>query len=411
MKKFSLLVVLIVSMLFAAVAPAAQAAENAQNACDGGEGVYLYEHDDYQGRCVRFTSDVPDLSDYAFNNITSSIRIVGGWTVTLYVDQNYGNVSSTFTRDDPNLADDAVGNDRASSLRIQRRTAPVGNVCDGSEGVYFYEHDDYQGRCIRFTGDVPDLRPFGFDDLISSVRFVGYWSATLYRDLNFTGVSSTFTQDDIDLIGDAVGNDQTTSIRVQRRDVLPPGNICDGGEGVYLYEHTQYRGRCLKLTADAPDLRVFAFDDLISSVRFVGSWTATLYRDLSGTGISSTFIRDDSDLRDDGVGNDQVTSVRVQRGGAPPVGNACDGSEGVYLYEHPFYQGRCIRLTSDASDLRVLAFDDTTSSVRFVGSWTATLYRDLSGTGISSTFTQDAPFLHDVAIGDNQVTSVRVQRR
>jgi opacity protein-like surface antigen len=74
MKKFSLLVALIVSMLFAAVAPAAQAAENAQNACDGGEGVYLYEHDDYQGRCVRFTSDVPDLSDYAFNNITSSIR-------------------------------------------------------------------------------------------------------------------------------------------------------------------------------------------------------------------------------------------------------------------------------------------------------------------------------------------------
>jgi hypothetical protein len=142
---------------------------------------------------------------------------VGDWTVTLYVDQNYGNVSSTFTRDVPNLADDAVGNDRASSLRIQRGTVPVGNVCDGSEGVYFYEHDDYQGRCIRFTGDVPDLRPFGFDDTSSSVRFVGNWSATLYRDLSGTGIASTFTQDAPFLHDVAIGDNQATSVRVQRR--------------------------------------------------------------------------------------------------------------------------------------------------------------------------------------------------
>ena len=38
-------------------------------------------------------------------------------------------------------------------------------------------------------------------------------------------------------------------------------------------------------------------------------------------------------------------------------------------------------------------------------------YRDLSGTGVSSSFTADDSNIIDNAIGDNQVTSVQVRRR
>lgn len=34
----------------------------------------------------------------------------------------------------------------------------------------------------------------------------------------------------------------------------PPAFTCDGAPGVYLYEGLNFTGRCLKLTADAPDL-------------------------------------------------------------------------------------------------------------------------------------------------------------
>src|SRR5262249_15630782 len=154
------------------------------------------------------------------------------------------------------------------------------------------------------------------------------------------------------------------------------GIDCDGGEGAYLYEHPNYQGRCVKFTADAPDLRTIGFDDTASSLRILGNWTVTLYRDLNGTGIASAIARDDTNLADDAIGDNQVTSVRVQRGSASS-GNSCDGGEGVYLYEHPNYQGRCLKLTGDAGDLRVYGFDDIVSSVHLVGNWTVTLYRDL----------------------------------
>jgi hypothetical protein len=83
----------------------------------------------------------------------------------------------------------------------------------------------------------------------------------------------------------------------------------------------------------------------------------------------------------------------------------------VYLYEHPNYQGRCVKLTSDVGDLRTLGFDDIVSSVQIVGSWTAVLFRDLYGTGISTTYTQSSPNIAGDPIGDNQATSVSVRPR
>jgi hypothetical protein len=68
----------------------------------------------------------------------------------------------------------------------------------------------------------------------------------------------------------------------------------------------------VRLTADAPDLRVFGFDDIASSARVVGRFTATLARDLSGTGVTSTLAQDDDNLADDAVDDNQVTSVAVR---------------------------------------------------------------------------------------------------
>jgi hypothetical protein len=390
------------------------------NICDGRDGVYLYEAAQYTGRCVRLTADDADLSDLAFNNIASSIEIVGDWTATLYVDQNYSGASSTFTNGDRNLSDNTIGDNRASSIRVQGgggTPPPAGNSCDGGEGVYLYEHPNYQGRCVKLTGDNGDLRALGFDDTASSIRILGDWTAILFRDLYGTGISSTFNREDGNLADNQIGDNQATSVAVRRGGggaPPPAGNSCDGGEGVYLYEHPNYQGRCVKLTGDKGDLRTLGFDDTASSLRVLGSWTVTLFRDLNGTGSSSTYTQDDSNLADDGIGDNQATSVAVRRGGGgapPPAGNSCDGGEGVYLYEHPNYQGRCVKLTGDNGDLRALGFDDTVSSVRVVGRWTAILFRDLYGTGISSTYTQSSSNVAGDAIGDNQATSVAVRRR
>jgi hypothetical protein len=390
----------------ALAAPAAQQAL----ACDGSEGVYLYEHRNFGGRCLRFTADAPDLSAFNFNNAASSIRVVGNYTGVLYVDQNYSNLASAYSVDSGNLDGSVVDEDRASAIRVIRGYRQSGDETCRGDGVYLYEGTRYTGRCVRYTGDESDLADQVFNNQASSVRIVGGYTARLYVDQNYGGAEVLLSQSIEDLNSTAVGNDRASSIRVGGSG---GANACNG-DGVYLYEHPNYQGRCLRLTGGAGDLRVFGFDDTASSVRFVGGgWSATLFRDLNGTGASSGFVADDPNLADNAIGDNQATSVAVTRGGAPPPvpsGNACDGAEGVYLYEHPNYQGRCARFTANAADLRVFGMDDTASSIRIVGSWTAALFRDLSFTGGGSTFIGNDPNLADDLIGDNQATSISVTR-
>jgi hypothetical protein len=407
---FVIYAVVACALLLASLAPATVAAApgSFEAAACTGEGVYLYDGKNYTGRCAKFTRDDTDLTDEAFSNIASSIRIVGDWTATLFVDQNYGGSSSTFTRDDPDLTDDSVRENRASSIRVAQGDVPRENQCDGRDGVYLYEDKNFAGRCLKLTDDISDLSELAFSNITSSIEIHGDWTATLYVDQNYSGSSSTFTSNDSDLSNNSVGENRASAVRVQKGNV-PSGNACDGGEGVYLYEHPNYQGRCVKFTGDWGDLRTVSFDDTASSLRILGSWTAVLFRDLNGTGISSTYSQDDPNLADDGIGDNQATSIGVRRG-TTPSGNACDGGEGVYLYEHPNYQGRCVKLAGDAGDLRTLNFDDIVSSVRIVGPWTATLYRDLYGTGIPTTYTQSSPNVAGDPIGDNQATSAIVRR-
>ncbi|HEY3230439.1 MAG TPA: beta/gamma crystallin-related protein [Roseiflexaceae bacterium] len=318
MRTLSLLcVIALCALLLATGQPIAIAAQSsaplAADSCDGNDGVYLYAETQYLGACVRFTADSPDLSELSFNNVASSIRFVGDWTATLFVDQNYGGASSSFTRDDPDLSNNNIGDNRASAIRVQKGGLPSGNICDGQDGIYLFEHPQYQGRCVKFTSDAPDLRVFGFDDSVSSIRILGDWTATLYRDLSRTGIASAFGQDDPDVSNDSIGDNQATSLRAEHWIVLPVENRCDGGEGAYLYEHPQYQGHCLKLTGDALDLRTLGFDDAVSSVRILGNWTVTLYRDLYGTGIPSTFTQSDPDVGDNAIGDNQATSAQVGR--------------------------------------------------------------------------------------------------
>jgi hypothetical protein len=94
----------------------------------GANGVVLYEHPNYQGRCVTFTGDDNDFNNDNFNDMASSIRFVGsyasGWEAVVYEHTYYGGVSSTFRGDDPDFGNDTIGHDRASSIRIQQSTCP-----------------------------------------------------------------------------------------------------------------------------------------------------------------------------------------------------------------------------------------------------------------------------------------------
>jgi hypothetical protein len=106
-----------------------------------------------------------------------------------------------------------------------------------TEGVVVYADPNFRGQSNRFTADVFDLDDMkggcielgglgvlikdDWDDCISSIRIAPGWSATVYEDPGFRGLSMTITSDvaDLETVLGPCGNDWddcVSSIRVSR---------------------------------------------------------------------------------------------------------------------------------------------------------------------------------------------------
>ena len=81
---------------------------------------------------------------------------------------------------------------------------------------------------------------------------------------------------------------------------------CSGGWAI-LYEHTNFRGRRLRLESSASDLRNFRFNDITSSIQIREGETWAFFRDINYQNLLFT-------ARDGNYssipGNDQISSVR-----------------------------------------------------------------------------------------------------
>jgi hypothetical protein len=82
----------------------------------------------------------------------------------------------------------------------------------------------------------------------------------------------------------------------------------------------------------------------------------TLFGDVDYQGTSEVFYESDANLRDNRIGNDRASSIRVPRGYV------------VTLYEHADFQGRSVVLRSDEARLGNTAIgNDAVSSIRVEG--------------------------------------------
>jgi hypothetical protein len=84
--------------------------------------VTLYHDDDFRGGSERFYDDSSNLGRSRIgNDNASSIRVDPGCRAVLYRDSNFRGASAVITRDVSSLRRTVVGNDGASSLRVKCR--------------------------------------------------------------------------------------------------------------------------------------------------------------------------------------------------------------------------------------------------------------------------------------------------
>lgn len=65
--------------------------------CDCDEYPVLYQHDSFDGRCLRLPVSNGGFKNYDFNDMASSVCVPDGWQVILYEHANYEGKSLTIT--------------------------------------------------------------------------------------------------------------------------------------------------------------------------------------------------------------------------------------------------------------------------------------------------------------------------
>ncbi|MGJ3232616.1 MAG: beta/gamma crystallin-related protein [Oceanicaulis sp.] len=165
--------------------------------------------------------------------------------------------------------------------------------------LILYDDPDFRGRFVMLDGDAPDLARVGAAAMASSIRL-------------------------------------------------------NGGRWEVCVE-AQHRGSCQVIEADMRDLRGWAFNDRISSVRALHrpppdpQQGVTLYAGRDYTGDSLTLVRARADLRTEGF-NDRARSIKVHSGS-------------WRLCRHTEFLGACVELSRDSNDLRLHNMDDRLSAI------------------------------------------------
>ncbi|MGA2636248.1 hypothetical protein [Methylocella sp.] len=171
----------------------------------------------YNGGCV-----VKDLGSYANageiglpNDSISSLRLGRNVQVVLCKDDDFKGDCILLDAGESFLNNNRVGNDQVSSLRVE----PLGaKECPPQQGqASFYVNAEFVGPCvIKPIGDYANSDAIGLpNDSISSVRVGPGVEAVLCKDNDFNGGCIVVTQDNGFINTKTVGNDQTSSVKVQ----------------------------------------------------------------------------------------------------------------------------------------------------------------------------------------------------
>ena len=175
-------------------------------------------------------------------------------------------------------------------------------VAQPRAGITVYEYPNYQGHAVNIRETVPSLSDFGWNDRVSSFTVAPGESWEICTDRDFGGRCTVVTGDVADLRRIS-WNDTISSVRPARRDDRRGE---DRRPGLVLYEGRDFHGRSVEV--DHPD-------------RY-------LAEDLG-----------------------RIRSLSTHGGGWE-------------VCERPDFQGRCMTLRGDISDLRAYGFNGPVGSAR-----------------------------------------------
>jgi len=449
-RRLVLTIVLIFLVLFLNTVIAAPCDDGVSASCP----VIFYENNNFVGNSLKITSNdeyfVPDLSLKVFSNgppavswdnKISSIKIADGFKVTVYAYINYVNTFLTSTDsisalslfDNVNSVGEPVytWNNAISSFKIFpiEETICNDNIdnnddtlvdCDDPDcevcgpAVTFYEDENYGGAAKTFFIDfnnlflvedekltydspAPGTSTGTWNDQVSSLKIRGDTSVIIFKDAEYAGTSSVFSNDvpqltvfdgwndaissfklieDLDSVGGAYGENSAEECEDNidndldgKTDCLDPE--CTGETG-------KQGGICCVHTSDCTAL--------------FGGAAETEVQCLTNQECHEKNCNDNKDNDNDGledcIDEDCATTSGCERG--------------VILYTNTNYGGPAKFFSADTGDLNIPAinFNNKASSLKIRGDIQVSLYDGTYYGGTSEVFNTDTPNLGDLTFND-----------
>ena len=382
---------------------------HAQSCTPRGHQAAFYTDADYKGRCVvRAVGDYPSAAAIGLpNDSISSIKLGRGAQVVVCKDSNFAG-DCVLVKTSTRLLNDAqVGNDAVSSAKVQVAGAVA--CAPGNGQASFYTNANYLGACVvRSLGAYPNAQAVGLPNYsISSVRLGAGVQVLLCKDAGFQGDCIVQTTSTPFLDGDRVGNDAVTSLKVQAAGTTE----CTPGAGqAAFFVNADYVAPCtVRGTGTYANAESIGLpNDSISSVRVGAGAQVVVCNDTGFKGDCIVLTSSTPLLNGDRVGNDAVTSAKVQPAGTqeclPP-----DGQVGLYM--HAGFLAPCVvKPQGNYADATAIGLDDKSLSSIRVGKGAQACV--CSGEGFTTQcqpYSVDTPWLGDSHF-DNLTSSVRVQK-
>ncbi len=148
-------------------------------------------------------------------------------------------------------------------------------------------------------------------------------------------------------------------------------------------------------------------NDSISSIKLGLNVQLVLCRDSQFNGDCQLFTRSDSNLGNEKIGNNKVSSAKIQTRGDLE----CEPGEGeVAFFKHSDYLGKCVvKQRGNYKNSKEIGLkNDSISSIRIGSLAQACVCRDAHFLTQCVLFTEDDPSLSNNDIGNDKISSARV---
>lgn len=375
----------------------------------GPNQVAIFKDSDYKNTCrVHGPGNYPSPAAMSFpNDEMSAVRLGPGAQVILCEHENYGGTCETFVSSDANFGNNPIRHDRVSSMKVFAGPPPT--CTPVANQVSLFEHAVYaSGQCVSIgVGEYPTPAAMGFgNDVLSSIKVGAAVEVVLCKDATYLNDCQLFTADNPKLEDTRIGNDTVSSLVVRPRGQSP----CLPAAGqVSVYMHRDFEGPCKVLSEGGFEtLPADVRNDSISSARVGGAVQLVGCVDARYQRDCERFIADVGNFASTRVGNDRISSLRVEKRGFM---DCVPGSNQVSLYQHVNYVAPCsIREKGDYPNLDAIGLPEGgISSLRVGTNAQVCACLGASFNGTCRGFSADDPDLRDNGAMNDGISSVKVQ--